>query len=224
MDMRAHEVAVIQAEARDSDSSGDHTLRETVKVLVVRAARGTHPGKDSDQRGLAAAAGATGTLSIVARAGRDIPQHDGVQMADVNAQLHCGRADEHVQRIRRIAEAQLDIAPIGSAHLSRMLLGAHLHGLARGQLIDLPEVIVGKVTLLQLGLASGAIADAQAAEALHRQTSWATPLHGSIVGLQGEHVRVEHPQLIGHMILAMYGVAYQEPGIRMTQLVHDALR
>ena len=70
-------------------------LRMIVVVAVVRAVLGIgeHGGN-----GRPAAAGAAGALLIVLPLRRDIPQADGDQRADVDANLHGRRATEHVDR------------------------------------------------------------------------------------------------------------------------------
>ena len=91
VNVRPDEILVGHVEARGLHLTGDHQLGMLEKVLVVRTAEGA---VGEDQRGLAAATGATAALRIVGGRGRDVAQVDGIQILDVNAQLHGGRAEQ----------------------------------------------------------------------------------------------------------------------------------
>ena len=94
MEMRAHEIFVGQVEPRRGDLSGNHAIRALEEILVVRTAcRAVR----EDQRRLAAAARSAAALGIVGGSRRNVPHVHYVQLCDVDAKLHGGRAIENRQ-------------------------------------------------------------------------------------------------------------------------------
>src|SRR5450759_263249 len=94
MEMRAHQIFVGKVESRRGDVSGNHTIWALEEILVVwtacRAVR-------EDQRRLAAAPRSAAALGIVGRSWRNVPHVHYVQLCDVDAKLHGGRAIENRQ-------------------------------------------------------------------------------------------------------------------------------
>ena len=90
MDMGANQLFVGDVNTGRGDRSGHHLLLPLEEVLVVRAAGGAV--RDHDSR-LAAPAGATGALGVVGRGGGNIAKIDGVEIGDVDAELHRRRTE-----------------------------------------------------------------------------------------------------------------------------------
>ena len=91
VDVRADQVAVPEVDTGGRHRPGDHTGGLAVEVLVVGAssrAVGEHQG------GLSAASRPAASLRVVGWGGRDVPQVDEVELGDVDAELHGGRAEE----------------------------------------------------------------------------------------------------------------------------------
>lgn len=91
MDVGTDEIAVAEVDAGRRDGAGDHIGGLFEIVLVVRtAARAV----GVDERWLAAAARSAAALGVVGGRGRHVAQVDDVQLGDVDAQFHGGRAEQ----------------------------------------------------------------------------------------------------------------------------------
>ena len=107
--------------------------------MLVVAAAGRAVGEH--QGGLAAAPGPARPLGVVGGGGRDVAHVHDVQVGDVHAQLHGGRAEQHGQLC--LAELLLALLALGGGHLGGVLSGLH-PGRVRGQIpIQLDEEPVG---------------------------------------------------------------------------------
>src|SRR5690606_22704256 len=102
----ADNLEVVEIESRIWDGPAHHARRARVKLLVV--AVGAAVGHDGRQR-RASATGAASTLLVVGPPRRDIPQRDGSQASDVDANFHGGRAREHVDRAVLATLGTLDV-------------------------------------------------------------------------------------------------------------------
>lgn len=92
MQVTSDGVLVAEEEDRGGDRPGDHLGGVVEEILLVR--RGA--GIADDQADPAAPAGAAAPLGVIVGPGRDVPQHDRVQAADVDAHLQGRGAGQEV--------------------------------------------------------------------------------------------------------------------------------
>ena len=92
--MGAEQILVGEFEARCFHLAGNHQFRLPEEVLIVAAAS---RAIREHQRRLPASACPAGPLCVVGRRGRHVAHVDHVELADVDTQLHRGRAVHHVQ-------------------------------------------------------------------------------------------------------------------------------
>src|SRR5262249_2189304 len=115
-------------ELRDSDLSGDDSGRVGEIDPVVWSLRGV---SQNECRAARTASCASGSLTIVGDAGRDVVQDDSLQVANVNAHLESRGATEHVNVA--VDEAVLILATGFGLKLGRMLFHPHGDGIATEQ-------------------------------------------------------------------------------------------
>ena len=127
VDVGADEVLVGQVEAGCDDRPGDHVAGAAEPVAVVGVAGGA---VGEHQRRLAAAAGPAGALRVVGGGGRHVAQPDGVEVGDVDAELHRRRAVE--QRQFPFPEGALAFEAVLLRDLRGVLAGQHA-GVSGGQ-------------------------------------------------------------------------------------------
>ena len=99
--MAAGDLVVVQRQPRVNDCAADHLagVAEVVVVVGVRAAEREHGGDR-----VAPPPGPSCPLLVVGAGRRHVPQRHPGQVADVDADLHRGRAGQHVDRgPRRLA-------------------------------------------------------------------------------------------------------------------------
>ncbi len=118
MDVGANQVFIGQIEAPGADGAGHHVRRPLEEVLVVGAAGGAI---GVDQRRLAAATGPAAALGVVGRRGGDVAHVDRVQLGNVDAQFHRGRAEQ--QRQDGLAKLLLALFADFTGHLRGVLSG-----------------------------------------------------------------------------------------------------
>ena len=94
MDVRADEVFVGNIHPGGLDLAGDHELRVFEEILVMGAAEGAI-GKD--HRRLAASSGSSASLGVIGRGWGNVAHVDGIQVFDVDAEFHGGRAEKNGQ-------------------------------------------------------------------------------------------------------------------------------
>ena len=121
-------------------SRGGATLPPTIcvgppEVVLVVGVAGRAVG--DDQRGLPGTAGSPGALRVVRRGGRHVPQADGAEGVDVDAEFHRRRAVQHRQR--RLAELGLPLLPVKRRHLRGVLLGPQPGQGGGHALVEVPE-------------------------------------------------------------------------------------
>ena len=169
--MAVDEIAVRQIERGRADHTVDHLVGMVEEPLVVRA-QGRAVG---DDQGLLPRAASTATaLRVVGRRGRHVAQVDRVEGRDVDAQLHCGRAEHHRQTFERglvgrvlqpvlaillgVAEALFEELAPARIHLGGVLLRLEVEQrvllLGEGggdREVELPEEAVVLAFLLDLG-------------------------------------------------------------------------
>jgi len=95
-----------EVDARGLHGTGDHLPFMMEEVLVV-AASGQAVG--DDQGGVALASGAAAALGVVGWSGRDVAQVHQLQVGDVDAQFHGGRAEEAFELA--VPETELPLLP-----------------------------------------------------------------------------------------------------------------
>ena len=95
MTWRRSDLDVVQRQDRVVDRAADHEVRvaEVVIVVGVGAAEG-----DDRRDGVAATSGTTSSLLVVGPRRRHVAKRDAGQAADVDADLHRGRARQDVDR------------------------------------------------------------------------------------------------------------------------------
>ena len=129
--MRPHERLVGQVETRWPHAAGDHVRAAVEEVLVVAVERAAI---SEDQAGLALAPSAAAALGVIGRRRRHVAQVNQVEVGDVHAQFHRGRAHQVGQPttqlgfLPRVAvfPAETALAPFAFAgldHLRRVLAG-----------------------------------------------------------------------------------------------------
>ena len=116
MHVRSQEVFVREVETRRSHLARDHLFWPAKEVLVVRAAR---RAVVEDECGLTAAARAAASLRVVRRRRRNVAHVDDVEICDIDAELHRGRAEEDGQP--RLAKALLARLALLRRHLGGVL-------------------------------------------------------------------------------------------------------
>ena len=143
VDVAADEVLVGELEARRADLPRDHAVGPAEEVRVVR-----RPGRAvrEHQRRLARAPGAAGPLGVVGGRRRHVAEPDDVELADVDAELHRGRAVQDGQA--GLAERLLALLALGRRHLRRVLLGADPDPVAGDLAVEADEVVVDAEALL----------------------------------------------------------------------------
>ena len=128
-DVAAGDLVVVHRQRRVVDLAADHQagVAEVVVVVGVGAAEREHGGD-----GVAATPGPAGALLVVGARRRHVAQRDAGQAADVDADLHRGRARQHVDRgLRRLARAGQPEVDVLEEELVLLGLGEHLVGLRR---------------------------------------------------------------------------------------------
>ncbi len=136
--MGPHQVLVGHVDARGADLARHHELGPAEEPLVMGAAS---RAVGEDQRRLAAATGPPGALGVVGRRGRHVAEVDHVELGDVDAQLHGGRAVEHGQG--GVAEAQLALLALERRHLGGVLASLHAHEVTGQVAIEVDKEGVG---------------------------------------------------------------------------------
>jgi transposase len=116
---------VVEQEARRRDLPRDHALGLLEEVAVVGPAAPTRPAEGGNERGLPLAAGPPRSLRVVRWRGRDVAQVDRGELANVDAELHSWRADEHVERVGVVLEGLLVALALVARELARVFLGQH---------------------------------------------------------------------------------------------------
>ncbi len=134
VDVRAHEVLVGQIQPRWRDRSRDHRVLMAEEVLIVRAARGAIR---EDQCGLPAPARPAAALRVIGGRGRHVAQVDHVELGDVHAQLHRGRAIEDGQT--SLAELALALLAQLVGHLGGVLARLHAAQVGGDSTVELHE-------------------------------------------------------------------------------------
>src|SRR5262249_34909181 len=115
-------------ELRDSNVSGDDSSRVGEIDPVVWSLRGVC---QNECRAARAASCASGSLTVVGDAGRNVVQDDSLQVAHINPHLESSRATEHVNVT--VDEAVLILATGFGLKLGSMLFHPHGDGIATEQ-------------------------------------------------------------------------------------------
>ena len=144
MDVSTDEVLVGQVEPRQAHGPRDHQAGTAEEILVVRIARGA---VSQHQGGLTAPAGPAAPLGIVCRRRRHVPHVDHVELTDVDAELHRGRAIQDGELAG--AEILLALLPLLVWDLGSVLAGLESPAIARDGAIEFDEEWVGAAALLR---------------------------------------------------------------------------
>ena len=138
VDVGPDQVLVGQVKTRQADGSGDHQLLAAEEILVVGVPRGA---VGQHQSRLAAPPGPAAPLGVVRGGRRHVPHVDHVELADVDAKLHRGRAIE--DRELAATEVLLALLALLVGNLGRVLVGLEPATVARDRAIELHEERVG---------------------------------------------------------------------------------
>ena len=103
--------------------------------------RTTRGAVGDDDGGLPTAACTARTLGIVGRGGRHVPQVDGVKVGNIDAQLHCGRA-EHDRELTG-TEFFFTLLANQRRHLCSVFAALHSGHVSGGRSIEVNKVLVG---------------------------------------------------------------------------------
>ena len=111
---------IVDDDARRRDHTLDHPggCREVLQVMVAPLCEGDHERSHADPTSRT-----PGTLDVVRRRRRDVPQQDGLNVPEIDPQLERGRTAEHVDAARD--ELPLDAAAFRSRPLCGVLLDRH---------------------------------------------------------------------------------------------------
>ena len=136
--MRPDKLFIGNVDSGGCHRAGHHLFLPLEEILVVRTTRGAVGDDDS---GLPTAACTAGTLGIVGRRGGHVPQIDGVQVGNIDAQLHCGRA-EHDRELTG-TEFFFTLLANQRRHLCSVFAALHSGHVGGGRSIEVNKVLVG---------------------------------------------------------------------------------
>ena len=142
--MGSDQIFVRQVKPRQADCSGNHQLLTAEEILVMRVPRGA-VGQDKSR--LARSTGSATPLGIVRRGRRHVPHVDHVELADVDAELHGGRAIKDGELAG--AEILLAFLPLFVRHLGRVLVGLESPAITSDGAIELDEERIGAATVVR---------------------------------------------------------------------------
>src|SRR5438309_100530 len=101
--MRLDQLAVSEVDAGGGNGAGNDLGAAPEKVLIVDVALGS---KGHDKRRPSVASRPAAALGVVRGGRRHVAEVDGVEVADIDPELHCRRTEEH----RQLAGAELVLA------------------------------------------------------------------------------------------------------------------